>query len=391
MTTNFRFHSGLLAGALLGAGLLGASAASGTVPVTDAKNTLLTLEQKLQDKVLAMRDWAMQELEMDVASVNSEAERAAQLESAMSASALAEMNDMTGHNLERAERAAPDADACLGMAVARAVAGEEAVRGRQAAVGEMARLHAERTERFGERIRVERASDGQVVEVENLARNQASADRHAASRLAAVCLGQDPRWAGLFDPASGQSRCLESSMLIAGRRAGGALLASGAHKDPNGAASAGAGPDEHDLDMMALRRQVELLVGAPAALLAPPSALAGADALADASRDMRAVLIQKLAATSLMEVMRAHLVPPGEERSLVANLRLYSANRWGSPAWLAEVSNSNGGEPTSPWQVLRKQASLDALSAHLDVLAHEQRLRMEALTAALLALEVNPL
>ena len=52
---------------------------------------------------------------------------------------------------------------------------------------------------------------------------------------------------------------------------------------------------------------------------------------------------------------------------------------------------SDDGKNVFPSEIMRKIAVMDAFLVHMSVLQFKQQLRMEALMAAQLALEINPL
>lgn len=109
-------------------------------------------------------------------------------------------------------------------------------------------------------------------------------------------------------------------------------------------------------------------------------------------REMRKEAFRNLAVTSLNEIAYMRI----SEEGRLAPLHLLSefdSNRYKSLDWSTKVSNTSISAKNSvyPSQILRKMAVMDSFLVHMSVLQYKQSLRQEAIDAASLAIQVEPL
>jgi hypothetical protein len=118
-------------------------------------------------------------------------------------------------------------------------------------------------------------------------------------------------------------------------------------------------------------------------------------------KEMRPEAFRSLVHTSLQEVAAMRGSPKNQNAagrpSPLHNLTKFSDDRFGNKEWLKMVQAvhknkaSDDGKNVFPSEIMRKIAVMDAFLVHMSVLQFKQQLRMEALMAAQLALEINPL
>lgn len=150
----------------------------------------------------------------------------------------------------------------------------------------------------------------------------------------------------------------------------------------------------------ATRNQISLIAG-PEPERATDSRVPEGTYAGNASRlrDMRREAIRQMVAKSLSEIRATRLSVDGMP-SEFQNLYDFALTRWGSERaseWLATVTSTHpdkgdaeGLDQDSPEEVLRKMAQMQAFMTYLSVEQYRHSLRTEGLTAALVALELEP-
>ena len=159
-------------------------------------------------------------------------------------------------------------------------------------------------------------------------------------------------------------------------------------------------------EMTQAKRQIELLVDPHPRTARPQNRISSLGDVAQAIRERRRLAILSMSASSLAEVAANYAsvsVGGGDYTSRLSSLRKFATYRFGSSAdnpegvkFQALIANADtaakkAGDDTMPAEVQRKQAAMDAFQTRLALMQYEQSLRVEALTATMLALQVNPL
>ncbi|MCA2471431.1 hypothetical protein R7P80_01385 [Vibrio sp. 2092] len=112
-------------------------------------------------------------------------------------------------------------------------------------------------------------------------------------------------------------------------------------------------------------------------------------------KEMRKLAIRSLAVASLQHIAAVR-GSAGESSELKAPSELsllqdFSDERWGNPEWVVEVAGATADQKDAvmPSELQRRMAVMQAFQIHLDILKYKQQLRMEALQASSLMLDVE--
>ena len=311
-------------------------------PVIDVGAIDQILRQTIEDRARHAANMSALEDALNLDVVGHEDNANAAQEAALSGAAIEREDAQALHNKEVAERATPDRDDCVNQ------------------------VHSGRIQQAEEDAALERATMLQTQQ--NIHRGALFGERSAAdqTRDNASQIDDIVNWCGENDG------CMDPTVLTT----------PGTPEGPVG-----------DARRIAANLQVQVLTGAIARPKPRTVDINTTAGRADALRTMREEALRALASASLAAVA-AENTPGAGGISPVGGYRAFVAQRFGSPAaeqWLKQTANTRGGETVMPSEVIRKIAVLDSFASHMAVRQYEQSLRMEALTAALLSLEVEPL
>lgn len=196
--------------------------------------------------------------------------------------------------------------------------------------------------------------------------------------------------------SSGISPCLDASALFGESKLvnkASKKLTKTAMKKLNGYAAASPGPTQNYAKL-----QVDLIAGPLPTMKTDPTLPGGAVANAQRVNDYRKVAIKSLVQESLTAITTAFNKTESGESELGVLWKFADA-RWGggSSEFLKKITNThpdksgNKDNITTPTQVLREIALMQAFQSYMNVLQYEQSLRVEALTATSLAISVEPI
>lgn len=322
------------------------------IPTTDVAG----LAESIAANIQALHQWAEQKsmmmMEMDMMAMMEE------LSVDNENNAISNVIVRTGaamqeiQNLEVIEQSIPDKDSCRTIAV-------------QVSLGDalcvVADKIAEKTdERLEKNSGFNKPSSKQIKE-----RNQIAKD------FVEQCLELQE---GIRDPETPikKSMCLKASILT-----GGSTIDT---YDPN--------------QEKAVNKFIELIAG-PIPTIKETGTLSNSGASQNKKliQEMRKEAFRALVDTSLSEVAGMRTSPNGTELSPLHHLSEFDKTRFGSVDWMATLQNVNPDKKNSvyPSEIMRKMAVMDSFMVHMTVLQYKQQLRIEAIQAGHLALDVEPL
>lgn len=120
--------------------------------------------------------------------------------------------------------------------------------------------------------------------------------------------------------------------------------------------------------------------------------------LAALNHEMRVLAIRSLANSSLEHISAQRRSPGALSASSIAPsevglLQEFDDNRWLKEDWSLKIAGASQDIDDVDYrsEIIRKMAVMQAFQIHLDIIKYKQNLRMEALQAADLALQVQPL
>lgn len=321
--------------------------ATAATPVIDWKSIYETYKQ-----TQAQIEMHVQEIEQHINGVLSNITGQEELanatqEAALTDAALRRQDTQEIHNLGVAERAVPDRDVCRNLHHSEQFRSAAATAAAQRRTTTVTQGNLHRAAMFGDRNAADQARD----------------NRTQIDQIVGWCA------------ASETGACVDPTVLT------------------ETAAVGGARAEER---RVAANLQVQLLTGVQAVPKPRAVDVQSADSRVLAVDVLRREAVRSLAAASLAAVAAETTPGPDGAPPPMAAYQAFVAERFGSPAaerWLLEVANAGdaGSEDVMPAEVLRKVAVLTGFSAHMDVEFYRQMLRIEALTAALVALEAEPL
>lgn len=149
---------------------------------------------------------------------------------------------------------------------------------------------------------------------------------------------------------------------------------------------------------LATERQIELITGGIPSRKTDVRMIDSASGNAMRIGDYRREALKGMAQESLLAVRGAFVTQEGAPGSELEALWEFVNKRWSDDdgEFIKLITNTHPDKSdedftTTPSQVLREMAVMEVFQSYMDVLNYEQSLREEALTAAMLSIEVEPL